>query len=99
MAEAGGAGQVDLKPGQYMAVAVRGLEYTVDSKLFSITAGATTNVAFEVERVVNTKGFVSADFHIHSARSFDSSAGLRDRVASFAGEGVEVMPSEEEPWA
>ena len=36
---------------------------------------------------------ISADFHIHSGRSLDTPAGLRDRVAAFAGEGVEVMVS------
>jgi hypothetical protein len=93
VADAGGSGQVNLKPGSYMAVAVRGLEYTADVQYFSITAGATTNASFEVERVVDTSGFVSADFHIHSARSFDSSAPLEDRVVSYASKGVEVLVS------
>lgn len=93
VADAGGSGQVNLKPGNYLAVAVRGLEYTVDSKLFSITAGATTNVEFEIERVVDTSGFVSADFHIHSARSFDSSAPIEDRVVAYTAKGVEVLVS------
>jgi hypothetical protein len=93
VADAAGSGQVNLKPGNYLAVAVRGLEYTADIQSFSITAGATTNLSFEVERVVDTSGYVSADFHIHSARSFDSSAPLEDRVVSYTSKGVEVLVS------
>ena len=40
-----------------------------------------------------TPNALSADFHVHSGRSLDSSAPLLGRVASFAGEGVDVMVS------
>jgi hypothetical protein len=91
--DADGVGSLDLRPGTYVAFASRGLEYTLDAKPFSITAGATTALSFDIERVVDTSGFVSADFHIHSAKSFDSSVPMSDRVVSFLAEGVEVMVS------
>jgi len=91
--DADGIGSLELRPGTYLAYASRGLEYGLDAKPFSISAGATTSLSFGIERVVDTSGFVSADFHIHSAKSFDSSVPMSDRVVSFLAEGVEVMVS------
>src|SRR5262249_15018519 len=50
-------------------------------------------INFRLRRSVDTTGFLSGDFHIHSAKSLDSTAPLQDRVAGFAAEGVEVMVS------
>jgi hypothetical protein len=49
-------------------------------------------VSLGIERVRHP-GFVSMDFHIHSAKSFDSSVALQDRVRTYLGEGLEVMVS------
>jgi hypothetical protein len=46
-----------------------------------------------VVRQLETPDALSGDFHIHSARSLDTQAGVQSRVPSFAGEGVEVMVS------
>jgi hypothetical protein len=91
--DADGTGTLELPPGAYMVYASRGLEYTIDSQSITVGSGGITNVSLSVERVVDTTGYVSADFHIHSGKSFDSSLPLTDRVASFAAEGVEVMVS------
>jgi len=86
---------VEVKPGTYSATISRGLEYTIDKVTpVTITAGATTDLGIQtIKRVVDTSNFLSADFHIHSGRSLDSSAPLEARVRSFAGEGLEVMVS------
>jgi hypothetical protein len=81
-----------------MVYASRGLEYTIDSQSITVGSGGTTNVSLSVKRVVDTTGYVSADFHVHSGKSFDSSLPLTDRVASFAAEGVEVMVSTEHDY-
>lgn len=94
-----GTGAVQLKPGDYVVFASKGLEYTVDAKTFTVTAGGTTNVSLGLDRVVDTSGFVSMDFHIHSAHSFDSSVALADRVRSYLGEGVDVMVSTDHDYA
>jgi len=90
-----GSGAVALRPGTYEVWASRGLEYGVAREGVTITAGGTTDVGFLLKRVLKTRDAVSADFHVHSVRSFDSSTPLEDRVASFAAEGVEVMISTE----
>lgn len=86
-----GSGSIQLRPGTYEVYASRGMEYSVDREEITVTAGATTDVAFRIKRAVKTKNAISADFHIHTGRSLDTGAAVRDRVASFAGEGVEVM--------
>jgi hypothetical protein len=88
-----GEGSIQLRPGTYEVWATRGMEYNVRRREVTVTAGGTASADFVLKRAVRTKGAISADFHVHSARSLDSSAPLRDRVASFAAEGVEVMVS------
>lgn len=90
---AGASETVRLRPGRYRLLASRGPEYTLRRREVTVRAGRTRTRRFGLRRVVDTLGFLCADFHIHSARSFDASAPLRDRVASYAGEGVEVMVS------
>jgi hypothetical protein len=91
--DADGTGTLELPPGSYVVFASQGLEYTIDSQSITVSSGGTTNVSLAIERVVDTSGYVSMDFHVHSGKSFDSSLPLVDRVASFLAEGVEVMVS------
>lgn len=93
--DAKGKALVDVKPGTYTATISRGPEYTIRQVAsVTISSGATTDLGIRtIKRVVDTTGYLSADFHIHSARSLDSSAPLEARVRSFAGEGLEVMVS------
>jgi hypothetical protein len=89
--DADGTGTLELAPGSYIAFATRGLEYSLDAKEFTIGAGQTTHLAFGIRQVVDTTGFVSMDFHVHSVKSFDSSTPTTDRVTSFLAEGVDVI--------
>ncbi len=93
--DAKGKAVVDIKPGTYTATISRGPEYTITQVAsVTVTSGAVTDLGVQtIKRVVDTTGYMSADFHIHSARSLDSSAPLEARVRSFAAEGLEVMVS------
>lgn len=93
--DADGTGTLELPPGDYIVFASRGLEYTIDSQSLTVGSGDSTNVSLAIERVVDTSGYVSMDFHVHSGKSFDSSLPLVDRVVSYLAEGVEVMVSTE----
>jgi len=88
-----GTGAIPLRPGTYEVWASRGMEYGIDREEVTVAAGGSADVEFSLKRVLKVKDAVSADFHVHSVRSFDSSTPLEDRVASFAAEGVEVMVS------
>lgn len=88
----GNAKQI-IKPGKYRVFVSRGFEYTIAIKDIVIEAGKETKMDFSLERVIDTKGYISADFHVHSARSNDTSIPLEDRVGSYIAEGVEVIVS------
>jgi len=97
-ADATGKATSEVKPGTYTVSVSRGLEYTIENfSDVNITSGTTTSLnsgaAVTLKRVVDTTGYMSADFHVHSGRSFDASAPLQARVNAFASEGVEVMVS------
>lgn len=91
-----GKATTEVKPDTYTVSVSRGLEYTIQEfPGVVITAGATTALnggsATTLKHVVDTTGYMSADFHIHSGRSFDASAPLEARVNAFASEGVDIM--------
>ena len=89
-----GHGQIVLPPGEYTAVASRGIEYELDtSEPFRVRANSHIELQFSMVRSVDTEGWISADFHVHAMPSPDSGVSLTDRVATFASEGVEFMAS------
>ncbi len=88
-----GTGNIQVHPGTYDVYVSRGLEYNVIVQRVTVPAAGSANVDAKLKRVLKTKNALSADFHVHSGRSLDASAPLRDRVAAFAAEGVEVMVS------
>ena len=81
------------RPGDYTVVVSRGSEYDRVEIPVSLKAGTTASVSATIKRTVDTTGYVGADFHLHSVFSLDSNASLPDRIASYAGEGVEYAVS------
>jgi hypothetical protein len=88
-----GIGDIQVRPGTYDVYVSRGVEYSVAKKRVTVASGGTTSLEARLKRVIKSPNAISADFHVHSGRSLDTAAALRDRVAAFAGEGVEVMVS------
>ena len=89
-----GHGQIALPPGEYYAVASRGIEYELDtSEPFRVRRNTHTRLQFTMVRSVDTTGWISADFHVHAMPSPDSGVSLTDRVTTFVAEGVEFMAS------
>jgi hypothetical protein len=86
---ADGVVEFDLEPGDFQVFVSRGTEYSLFDAPVQITTGITANVAAKIARVIDTPGFVSSDFHVHSINSPDSRISLFNRVNQFAGEGVE----------
>ena len=84
-----GQGETLISPGLYEATASRGIEYTTYQERFAVEAGETTVLKAVLERVVETPGCVSADFHLHAEDSSDSNVTSQDRVVGLAAEGVE----------
>lgn len=89
-----GDGLVELPPGDYTAVASRGVEYELDvSEVFHVDDQRAAHVDLTVVRSVDTEGWVSADLHVHAFSSHDSGVRLEDRVRTMAAEGVEFFSS------
>jgi hypothetical protein len=83
---------VELAPGDYRVFATRGLEYTVTQASLRAVAGEVRSLEIRPPaRSLETPGWVSADLHVHAGRSDDSSLRLRDRVASFAAQGTDIL--------
>lgn len=77
-------------PGRYRVVVSRGFEYDLSDTTVTVAAGMTVDVRASLRRVVDTAGVQCGDFHIHTTRSPDSHDSARFKLASAAGDGVEV---------
>jgi hypothetical protein len=77
------------RPGTYDVVVSRGIEYDLHRETIELGAGTTVTRQIALRRVLDTRGYVSADFHLHAINSIDSDMALPERVISVAAEGVE----------
>lgn len=92
-----GDGMVSLNipVGTYDVYATHGMNYSVARQAVTIDAtGADVNFSITELDVIGA-GFITADFHVHSAASFDSSVPIGDRVLSFLAEGVQAIVATE----
>jgi hypothetical protein len=89
-------GLVDLwlVPGTYHVFATAGLEHSLAEADVTLDA-AGADLRLTVDRVLDTPGWLSADMHVHSVLSFDSSLPLDDRVLAYVAEGVDVVVATE----
>ncbi|MFK7897696.1 MAG: CehA/McbA family metallohydrolase [Myxococcota bacterium] len=85
-----------IKPGRYRVLATRGHEYGAHASEITIEAGKTSGLELPpLPRVVETPGWISADFHVHSGESFDSSLPQNEQIIAFAANGTEVLVATE----
>ncbi len=93
----GSSGVVPIEPASYQVVVSRGPEYTIDSDPITVTANNQSSVSATIARVIDTTGFVSGDFHVHSIQSADSEVTERERIVTMMSEGLEFYtPSDHE---
>ena len=85
-----GRGQLALAPGRYDVFVSRGPEFDVWHGRVELAPGGSARVDATLTRVVDTSGYVSADFHQHQLPSPDAAVSLPDRVAANLAEGVEL---------
>jgi hypothetical protein len=82
--------------GRYRVLATRGPEFSVTEASVEVRAGETVELAIAPpSRAVRTPGWISSDFHVHSAPSLDNPTAPERRVASYLAEGAEVLVSSE----
>ena len=92
-----GVADVPLAPGTYRVTASRGPEYTAPQAALTVSEDplAPAEQELVIERVVDTRGYLAADFHQHTMLGADAPVAVRDRVISNVAEGVEVAVASE----
>ncbi|MBW2731901.1 MAG: hypothetical protein JRH20_05870 [Deltaproteobacteria bacterium] len=93
-----GRGQAQLPPGTYEVLASRGMEYEVVRRFVTIRGGTVTRFEAHLPHVVDTRGWISADFHVHGPNSVDSGLDHETRVRSYLAEGVEYLSSSDHDY-
>lgn len=84
--------EVDLPTGTYLISASRGPEYTLDQRVVDVHKNSRRELIFHIDKVVETKGLISVDAHLHTMNS-DGSVKIPGRIKSIVAEGVEVAIS------
>ncbi|MEP6669722.1 MAG: CehA/McbA family metallohydrolase [Chthoniobacter sp.] len=87
--------RVQLPPGKYRVVVTHGIEYSHLEQPVTLAAGATFDFTGKLKRLVDTRGWVSADYHNHSTQSGDNTCGTPDRIINLAAENIEFAPTTE----
>ena len=86
-----GTFDVLVEPVEMDVVVTRGGEYSMFRQPMSLSPGETRELDVRLCRVVDTSGYLSGDFHVHSAPGPDSTLTYRKRVTNMLAEGVEVI--------
>lgn len=86
-----GKGKLPAAPGTYKISFSRGFEYEIDVKDdFVVESGKEKSVSAVLVHSVDTKNYISADFHLHSMPSPDSNDLFEDKIIGYAGQGLEI---------
>lgn len=86
---------VAVPPGNYRVVVTRGIEYSHMVREVRLANGEQTKITGKLERLVDTRGWISADYHNHSTPSGDNTCGTDDRLINLAAEHIEFAPTTE----
>jgi hypothetical protein len=84
-----------LPPGKYRVVVVRGPEFGHLSREVTVEAGKTAEFKGVLKRLVDSRGWISSDFHNHSTPSGDNVCDTDGRIINLAVEHIEFAPTTE----
>ncbi len=84
-----------LEPGEYDVIVSHGPEYDAVFSTIKVERGKDTPLVAELKRSVDTRGWLSADFHSHSSPSGDNTSSQRGRVLNLLAEHIEFAPCTE----
>jgi hypothetical protein len=87
----GDSGEFPLEPGDYRVVVSHGPEFSIHTQDISLASGGSVLVDAELAHVVDSQGFVSGDFHVHSYDTFDCRITRKERIVSMLAEGVDFF--------
>ena len=86
---------VAVPAGTYDVTVTRGIEHTHIQRRVRVPTGQTVQFQAQLKRVVDTRGWVSVDYHNHSTESGDNTCGTPDRLINLAAEHIEFAPTTE----
>lgn len=86
---------VAVPPGKYHVVVTHGIEFGHLAQSIDLAAGATVEIHGNLRRLLDSRGWISADFHSHSTPSGDNTTGTDDRLINLAAEHIEFAPATE----
>jgi hypothetical protein len=84
-----------IAPGKYDVIISYGPEHDAVFQSIEVRPGQDTPLAATLKRTVDTKGWISADFHSHSSPSGDNTSSQLGRVQNLLCEHVEFAPCTE----
>jgi len=86
--------EITVPAGNYHVYATRGPEYGIQRTRISVGVGEMLRLEIPApQRVLATPGWVSADLHVHSVGSDDSTLPLHTRIATLLAQGLDVAVS------
>src|SRR5262249_43687398 len=86
---------VPLPPGKYYVIVSHGPEHDAFFRSVQLREGETAKIRGELPHVVNSAGWISADFHNHSSPSGDNTTEVESRLVCLVAEGVEFAAATE----
>lgn len=87
--------RVQIPAGSYRVVITRGIEHSHLAQDVTLKTGESFAFTGTLKRLVDTRGWVSADYHNHSTPSGDNTTGTDDRLINLAAEHIEFAPTTE----
>ena len=86
-----GSEDIRVPQGTYDIYVSRGPEWDVSVHAKVKIGEGTTKLAARLRHVVDTRGWLSADFHVHAAPSPDSIVPLTHRLIEFVADGIDLI--------
>ena len=84
-----------IPPGRYRVLISHGPEYDAEYRTIEVPPSGEVKLEATLKRVVQSSGWVSADFHSHSSPSGDNTASQLGRVLNILAEHIEFAPCTE----
>jgi len=85
----------EIAPGDYEVLISYGPEYDAVLCEITVEAGKETSLTATLRRTIDTRGWVSSDFHSHSSPSGDNTSDQLGRVLNLLCEHIEFAPCTE----
>lgn len=88
-----GSESVRVPPGSYDVYVSRGPEWDISVHRKLKVDKDDLTLAAQLHHVIDTRGWLSADFHVHAAPSPDSIVPLTHRILEFVADGIDMIVS------